>query len=112
MRDNLGVGIGGKFGALLFEFAAQLSKILDDAVVHHRELFGGVRMGVVLGRPAMRRPAGVADADGAIERLAHEPGFEVFQLALGATPRELAAFERGDARGIVAPVFEALERID
>ena len=112
VRDDLGVGIGGELGALFFQLAAQLGEIFDDAVVHDRELFGGVRMGVVLGRPAMRRPAGVADADGAVERLAQEPGFEVFQLALGAPAHELAGFERGDARGIIAAIFEALERVD
>ena len=57
---------------LALELAAQLDEILDDAVVHDRELFGGVRMGVVLGRPAMGRPAGVADADGSRQRLADQ----------------------------------------
>ncbi len=69
-------------------------------------------MRVVLGRAAMRRPAGVADADGAGERFARQPGFEIFQFALGAPAHELAGFERGDTGGIVAAIFEALERID
>ena len=37
--------------------------------------------------------------------------FEVFQLAFGAAAIELVAFERGDACGIVAAIFKALERI-
>ena len=73
MRDDFGVGLGCEFGALAFQLAPQLAEILDDAVMHDRELFGGVRMRVVLGRPAMRRPAGMADADGADERLARQP---------------------------------------
>ena len=76
------------------------------------ELFGGMRMRVVLGRPAVRRPAGVADADRAGERLEPELLLEILELALGAAPRQLAVFERGDARGIVAAIFQALERID
>ena len=72
MRDDLGVGLGRELGALPFQLAAQLAEILDDAVVHDRELVGRVRMGVVLGRPAVRRPAGVADADRAGERFARE----------------------------------------
>ena len=64
MRNDFGVGLGDEFGALGLQLAAQLDEILDDAVVHDGELFGGVRMGVVLGRPAVGRPAGVADADG------------------------------------------------
>ena len=70
VRDHFGVGLGDEFGALGGQLAAQLDEILDDAVVHDRELFGGVRMGVVLGRPAVGRPAGVADADGPQQRLA------------------------------------------
>ena len=97
---------------LLLQLVAQLAEILDDAVVHDRELLGGVRMGVVLGRLAVGRPAGVADADRAGERLAVQPRLEVAQLALGAPARQRAALERGDAGGIVAAIFEALERVD
>jgi len=58
------------------------------------------------------RPAGMANADRAFERLALKPALEVLQLAFGAPPRELAVFERRDARGIIATIFEARERID
>ena len=37
--------------------------------------------------------------------------FEVLQLAFGAAALEMVAFQRGDARGIVAAIFEPLERI-
>src|SRR5205823_8479221 len=84
----------------------------DDAIVHHGHFFGGVRMRIVLGRAAMRRPARVANADGAFERLAFQPALEVLQLSLGAPPGELAAFERSNARRIITAIFEALERID
>ena len=46
------------------------------------------------------------------ERLARSLRFEVAQLAFGAPARELAAFQRGDAGGIIAAIFEPLERID
>ena len=46
------------------------------------------------------------------ERFGIQPLFEVLQLALGAPARQLAAFQGGDAGGIIAAVFEALERID
>ncbi len=112
MRDHLGVGLGPELGALLHQLFAQLAEVLDDAVVDDREAVGGVRMRVAFGRPAVGRPAGVADADGAGERLARELGFEIAQLAFGAAAREVAVFERGDARGVVAAIFEALERVD
>ena len=91
MGDHLGVGLAAEFRALLLQLLAQLAEILDDAVVHDREPVGGVRMGVVLGRLAVGRPAGVADADGAVQRLAAQPRLEVAQLALGAAARQRAA---------------------
>ena len=112
MGDDLGVGFRPELGALVLQLLAQLAEVLDDAVVHDREAVGGVRMRVAFGRPAVGRPAGMPDADRAGERLARELGFEIAQLALGAPARELAVFERGDAGGIVAAVFEPLERID
>ena len=42
---------------------------------------------------------------------ASQLGLQVFQLAFGAAAIEMVAFQRGDARGIIAAIFEALERI-
>jgi len=38
--------------------------------------------------------------------------FEIPELAFGAAPIEMIAFQRGDARGIVTAIFQPLERID
>jgi hypothetical protein len=65
--------------------------------VHDGELLGGVRMGVGLGRLAVGRPAGVADANGAFERLAVQPRLEIAELALGPPPGQRAMLQRGDA---------------
>ena len=74
--------------ALGLELLAQLAEILDDAVVDHGDAFGGVRMGVVLGRLAVGRPAGVADAGrGPSSGCGFELGFEVSQFAFGAAAR-------------------------
>jgi bifunctional UDP-N-acetylglucosamine pyrophosphorylase/glucosamine-1-phosphate N-acetyltransferase len=54
----------------------------------------------------------LADADGAGERLVVQALFQVLQFAFGAAARELAALQRGDARGIIATIFEPLQRID
>ena len=112
MRDDFAVGLGRELGALGFQLAAQLAEVLDDAVVHDGEPVGRVRMRVVLGRPAVRRPAGVADADRAVERLARELCFQILELAFGAPARQHAVLERRHAGGIVAAVLEALERFD
>ncbi len=69
-------------------------------------------MRVVFGRPAMRRPARVADADLAAERFALETVLERAQLAFGAPAAEHAVLQRGDAGRVIAAIFEALERVD
>ena len=112
MGDGLGVGLGDEDMAQRGEFVAQFAEILDDAVMHHRQLVGGVGMGVVLGRAAMRRPAGVADADRTVQRLFQQHGFEIAQLALGAAALQLAVLQRRDAGGIVAAIFEPLQGVD
>ena len=71
-----------------------------------------VRMGVGFGRLAVGGPAGMADAAGAFQRLLGELGLERAQLALGAAAGQHAVFQRGDPGGVIAAVFEALERID
>ena len=111
MRHHLGVGVACEFRALLFELKPQLAEILDDAVVNHRDVVGGMRMGVVLGRPAVRGPARVPDAGMARERFGAQSRFKVFEFAFGAAAVEMIAFERGDARGILAAIFQPLERI-
>ena len=80
--------------------------------MHDRDPVGGMRVRVALGRPAVGRPAGVPNAGRALKRLARELAFEVAQLAFGAPAHEAAGFQRGDARRVIAAVFEALERID
>ena len=61
MQHDLGIGFGLEDRALLLERLAQFAKILDDAVMDHGDALGRVRMRVVLGRPAVGRPAGMAD---------------------------------------------------
>ena len=70
LRHRFGVGLGGEFLARRLQLRAQLGVVLDDAVVHDGDARGAVRMRVALGRRAVRRPAGVADAGGAGQRRA------------------------------------------
>ena len=112
MGDDFSVGFGQEPDALVLKLAAELGKIFDDAIMHYRHFFGGVRMRVVFRRPAMGRPTGMTDTDRAVQRLALQSGFEILEFAFGATPRELAALQCRDTRGIIAAIFEALERID
>ena len=72
---------------------------------------GSVRMGVVFGRLAVGSPARMPDAGMALERRILQSGFKIFELAFGAAAFEVIAFQRRNARGIIAAIFEALERI-
>ncbi len=112
MGDHLGVGLGHELGAAGLELGAQLGEVLDDAVVDHRDPVGRVGMGIDLVRAAVGRPAGVADADGARQRLLREPYLEIAELTLGAAAGEAAAFERRHTCRVVAAVFQALQSID
>jgi hypothetical protein len=44
------------------QFFFQLQVVLDDAVMHHRDVTYPVGMSIGLGRPPVGSPAGVADA--------------------------------------------------
>ena len=64
MGDDLGVRFTGEAMPLGLQRGAQGGVILDDAVVDDGDPAGAVhvRMGVELGRRAVRGPAGVGDA--------------------------------------------------
>ena len=60
--------------------------VLHDAVVHDDQGAGAVAVGVgvLLGGPAVGGPAGVADAEAALDGALGDDGFQVAQLARGA----------------------------
>src|SRR5207248_11099748 len=110
--DHLGTAIGARCLARVLLLSAKLAEILEDADVDDGEALGGMRVRVIFGRSTVSRPARVADADRASERLAREPGFEIAKLALGTPARKVPGFERGDTGRIIAAIFEPLERVD
>jgi hypothetical protein len=112
LGDDLGVGLRREGGATGDQLVLQLGKVLDDAVVHDGNAIDEMRMGIGLGRRAMRRPACVGDADRAGERFFGEALFEIEQLAFGAAAHQLAVDDGGNAGGIIAAVFKALQGID
>ena len=72
----------------------------------------GLRVRVELGRPAVRRPARVADARRPGGGMPRELLDEVAELAGRAVDREAAVRERRDAGRVVAAVLEPLQPLE
>jgi len=72
-----------------------------------------VRVSVLLRGTPVRGPASVSDAVGAFDGRLGNGFFEVAKLSGGAANLQLAsAVHDGNARGIVAPVFEFAKALD
>ncbi len=109
MGDDLGIGVGRKDVALRLQFGLEHGVVFDDAVVDQADLAGRMRVGVGhIGR-AVGGPAGVADADDALDRLGHDGGFEVADLAGGAAAVGAGSALHGDAGRVIAAVFETAQ---
>ena len=113
MRDDLGVGLALELAAARDQLLAQRLEVLDDAVVDQRDSAGRVRMGIVGGRRAVGRPAGVGDADrsaGAGRSPARAT--RLSSLPFGAAADQLAIVDGADAGAVVAAIFHPLEPVD
>ncbi len=113
MGEHLGIGLRLKGVALPEELVLQRLVVLDDAVVHERQLpaLVEVRVRIRVGDAAVRGPPGVADADDALRRLLVDELGEIVDPA-GAFPQlDGAVMEGGQACGIVAAVFHAAQPV-
>jgi len=114
--DNLCVGLGDKLVALGDEFALQFQVILHNAVMDHDDAARAIPMGVgvLFGGPPVGSPAGVADAEGAIDGMFAQDLFQIDQLARSAAHLKGGAVgtAHGDARRVVAAVFQPPQPFD
>ena len=92
----------------------QLEVVLDDAVVDDDDAAGAVavRVRVLLGRPAVRRPARVADAVLARRAARGDDVLEPRQLAGAAPQLDRAVAHDRDARRVVAAILEPPQPVD
>jgi hypothetical protein len=103
-------GIGGRQERRVVEAFLEPFKVLDDAVVHDGDASAGVVMGVriLVGRGAMGRPTGVADAQLAADRLGLEQVRQAFvDLALFLPGLQPAVAQDSHASAVVSSVFKA-----
>src|SRR5438477_9079507 len=112
MRHYLGIGIRGEFVAGALQALADRLVVLDDAVMHQRQVARDMRMRIALGRRAMRRPARMRDAGLAGDVLRAGLHGELGDAAGGAHAFDAGAIYNGDAGRVVAPVFEAPQAVD
>src|SRR6185312_15050652 len=89
-----------------------LAEILDDAVMHQRHARGGMRMRVIFGGRAMGGPARMADAGAPGERMLRQGFGQLRQFARRAAALDMPAGQRGDARGVIAAIFQAAQRLE
>ena len=114
VRDDLGIGLRDEPMAFGFELTLQVEVILDDAVVHDDDPSRAiaVRVRVLLGRTAVRRPPRVADAVLAVDRVDRDGFLQPRQLAGAAPQLDRAVADDGDARRVVAAILQAAETVD
>ena len=111
--EHLGVGLRAKDDPIGFEPGAQLSGILDDAVMDDGDPVLGIamRMGIAVARLAMRCPARMGDAGRALEARRQQL-FELAHPALAFGQTQLAAAGDRDPGRIVAAIFEPMQPFD
>ena len=115
VRDDLGIGLGLVGMALFAQHLLQLEVILHNAVVHHNDGAAAIAVGmrVLFAGAAVRGPARVADAVGAVNRMLADDLFEVAQLAFGAAQlQSLGTAGHGDARRIVSAILQAAKAVN
>ena len=115
MGDDFGIGLGAELVAFVDQLLLQADVVLHDAVVHDNDLAGAIamRMGILFGGTAVRGPARVADAVGAVERLQPDDLFQVAQLAFGAAHLQAFAVAGDrDAGRIIAAILQPPQAID
>ena len=111
--ENLGVRLGQETMSMPLEAVPEGGVVLDDAIMHHRNLAGlvEVRMRVDVAGQAVRGPAGVA-----AQRPADRFRLERLRQSLDA-PDLFAQLEHpvgqgADACGVVAAIFQPAEALN
>ena len=111
---DLGVRLGHEAVALRGEPGLELEVVLDDAVVDDDDPARAVlvRVGVLLGRATVGRPARVAEAPLPGERVGGEARREVLELPRGASAHDGAVLHDRDPRRVVPAVLEPPQALE
>ena len=113
--DDFGVGLGLVGVAFFAKLFLQREIVLHDAVVHDHDGSAAVamRVRVLFAGTAVRGPAGVADAVGAVDGVVADYLFQVAQFAFGAANLQaVVSAGNGDSRRVVAAILKAAQAIN
>jgi hypothetical protein len=106
---DLGIGLSLKFAAIRRQAFLEREIIFDDAVVNYDDLPGliSMRVSIFLGGTPVRRPARVADAVIAVERVQPNTLFKIAKLPLRPSQfKVLMIIDDGDPSRVVASIFQ------
>jgi hypothetical protein len=111
--DDFGVGVRGKDVAQALELFTQGFVVFDDAVVHHRQITGEMRVCIALARCTVGRPAGVGDAQTARQGFTGQGLFQLADFARTTHALQLARVGEDRHTGtVVAAVFKTLQAFE
>jgi len=110
--SDFSVGLRRKHAALGFQPFTQAAEIFDNAIMHQRQRLRRVRVGIGRRGRAMRGPARMGNAGGAMGRIGGQFLHQPDQLARRAAAHQFAAMHDAHARGIIAAIFHPAQTID
>ena len=110
---HLRVGLRVEDMALGHQLLAQGLVIFNHPVVHQMKTAGMIRvgMGVGLGDGAVSGPPRVADTQRATDGIFFDFFGEVGNTAHGLSNRDRIRIKKGDAGGVIPPVFQAAKSV-
>ena len=111
--DDLGVRLGAEAVPLRDQLLLEAEIVLDDPVVDHDQVAGAVRVrvGVLLGGPPVRRPAGMPETDRPDQVGTPDGVLQLFDLAHRPVHHHPPLLQHGQPGGIVAPVLQPLQPV-
>ena len=112
--ENFGIGLRDKGVSAFDQVLAECLIVLDNAVVDEREASTLVRvgMGIFGGDPAMRGPAGMADACLAVDRVLLDDLRQIRDASDRFSDLDRSAIEDGDSRRVISAVFQAAQSVE
>jgi len=112
--DNFSICFGDELVAFFFKLALQLDVIFHNAVMDDDDLAGAIPVGmrVLFGWTSMRGPARVADAVRAVDGGLPDYFLKIVKFSRCTPDFHFAVLsDNGDARGIVAAIFQPPQTI-